>query len=66
MKEIESDKPPLSLCNIVTSRVHSSSNDRSIARRREMAFIQHLSSPDLRFRLRNDLVILAPDGLLSL
>ena len=61
MNEKEDSKPPPpknTIRNFVTSRVHSSSNNGSIARRREVAFLQHLSSPMLKSRLRNDLVIL--------
>ncbi len=64
-KEVESEKPPSNIRNSITDRILSSSNNGSIARRREVAFIQHLSSPNLSARFRNDLVVLASDGLLS-
>jgi len=57
----ETDKPPSlksSLRQPTSIRVRSGSSDRSITRRRKMAFIQHLSSPMLASRFRNDLVIL--------
>ena len=54
----ETDKPPPSICKSTSIRVHSSSNDRRFIRRREMAFIQHLPSPMLASRFRNDLVVL--------
>ncbi len=60
-KEVDGDKPPPSkntIRRITSVRVYSGSNDRSIARRREMALLQHLPSPMLTSRLRNDLVIL--------
>ena len=65
MENYEDEKPPPSICDIITSRILSSSNDRRIARRREVALLQRLSSPMLKSRIRNDMVILASDGLLS-
>ena len=62
MKMDETDKPPPtkdSICQSITSRVHSSSNDRSIIGRREVVLLQHLFNPHLASGLRNDLVILA-------
>ena len=56
--KVNDEKPPPSIRQPVTIGVCSSSNDRRIARRREVALLQHLSSPDLRFRLRHDLPIL--------
>ena len=53
------EKPPSSICDIIATRIHSSPSDRSDARRREVVLFQHLSSPMLVSRLRNDLVILA-------
>jgi hypothetical protein len=54
----ETDKPPSPIRNTITDRIlHRSHNGRS-PRRREMAFIQHLSLPQLSSRLRNDLVVL--------
>ena len=58
MDEKEAE-PPSIVCNFVTSRIHSGSRDRRDARRREVALLQHLSSPMLSSRLRNDLVVLA-------
>ena len=58
----KSEKPPSSICDIVATRVHSGSSNRSNARRREVDFLQHLSNPDLRFRLRNDSIILELNG----
>ena len=49
------DKPPSSkntICQSTSVRICSSPNDRSIARRREMALLQHLSSPQLASRFR--------------
>ena len=65
MNETEDKPPSLNICQPITTGVRSGSNDRSIARRREVALLQHLSSPDLRSRFRNDLAILASTGLLS-
>ena len=62
MSETEASKPPSTKAFIrqpTSVRIRSSSNDRSIARCREVALLRHLSCPDLRFRTRNDLVILA-------
>ncbi len=55
----ENEKPPPSICDFVATRVYSSPSDWSDARRREVALLQHLSSPDLRFRLRDDSIVLA-------
>ena len=55
---MDEDKPPSSLRFPTSVRIHSGSSDRSFARRREVALLQHLSSPMLVSRLRNDLVIL--------
>ena len=64
--EVNLDEEPPSSIRFPTSvRIHSSSSDWSIARRREMALLQHLPSPMLSSRLRNDLVILASNGLLT-
>ena len=52
------EEPPPSICDPVTARVRSSPHDRRIARRREVALLQHLPSPMLSSRFRNDLVIL--------
>ena len=58
--EVNLDEEPPSSIRFPTSvRIHSGSHDRSIARRREVALLQHLSSPNLASRLCNDLVILA-------
>jgi len=65
MNEMEDGKPPPtkdSLRNIAPARILSSPDNRSITRRREMAFIQHLSSPSLASRLRNDCYVLGADG----
>ena len=56
------DKPPSltnTICDFVTGRIYSGTGDRSAARRRKVAFIQHLFSPNLSSRLRNDSFILA-------
>ena len=53
------EKPPSSIRNPITDRILRRPHNRSIARRREMALLQRLSSPNLASRLRNDLVILA-------
>ena len=61
MKMDVEDKPPPTKNNIrqpSSIRVCSGLNDRRLARRREVALLQHLSSPLLTSRLRNDLVIL--------
>ena len=52
------DEPPSSIRRPVTDRIRSGSNDRRSLGRREVAFIQHLSSPMLASGFRNDLVIL--------
>ena len=68
MSDYNEDKPPPlkdTICQLVTTRVHSGSRNGGIVGRREVAFIRHISSPMLASRLRNDLVILASDGLLS-
>ncbi len=56
------EKPPPAdtLCKPITTRIHPSPSDRSSARRRKMALLQHLPSPQLASRLRIELVILAP------
>jgi len=54
----ETDKPPSPLRNTITDRIYRVPHNRRNVRRRKMAFIQHLSSPFLGSRLRNDLVIL--------
>ncbi len=61
MKEAEGEKPPPikdTICRVIAGRVYSGSDDRSIVRRREMALLQHLSSPFIGSRFRNDLVVL--------
>ena len=55
---MDEDKPPSSLRQSLTIRIHSGSRNRSNARRREVALLQHLPSPMLSSRFRNDLVIL--------
>ena len=52
------EEPPPSIRKPITIRVRSGSNDGRIARRREVALLQHLSNPCLASRFRNDLVIL--------
>ena len=62
MNEKESDKPPPTkdtICQPVTTRVHSGSRNGSVVGRREVAFIRHISSPMLASRLSNDLYVLA-------
>ena len=62
MSDYNEDKPPSVKDNIrqpTSIRICSSPDNRSIAGRREVAFIQHLSSPDLSARFRDNLVILA-------
>ena len=56
---MDEDKPPSNIRFPTSIRIRFGSNDRSIARRREVALLQHLSSPCLASRFRNDLVILA-------
>ena len=53
------DEPPSSLRKSITDRVYSGSHNGSVARRREVALLQHLSSPFIGSRFRNDLVVLA-------
>ena len=55
---MDEDKPPSSLRHTITDRIYHVSSVRRDARRREMAFIQHLPSPFIGSRFRNDLVIL--------
>ncbi len=55
---MDEDKPPSPIRKFIADRILRCPHNRGITRRREMAFIQHLSSPMLSSRLRNDLVIL--------
>ncbi len=52
------DEPPGSLRKFITDRVYSSFGDRRNVGCRKMVNIQHLPSPNLAFRLRNDSFIL--------
>ena len=53
------EPPPTTLCKPNSARVYPSPSNGGITRCREMAFIQHLSSPMLASRFRNDSFILA-------
>ncbi len=52
------EKPPSSICQPTSVGVRSSSRNGNDARRREVVLLQHLPSPMLASRLRNDLVVL--------
>lgn len=52
------DEPPSSICKSITDRICAGPNDGRSLGRREVALLQHLSSPDLSARFRNNLVIL--------
>lgn len=55
------EEPPLSkniIRQLATIRVRFGSNNRSVTGRTEMALLQHLPSPFIGSRIRNDSIIL--------
>ena len=54
------EKPP-SLCNPLTTGIHTDTHNGGTFGRKIMGALYRLSSPDLRFRFRNDLYLLALD-----
>jgi len=61
----KNDKPPPVknyLCHAAPDGICSCSSDGRIARRRKVDSLYRLSGPDLRFRLRDDVPLLALNG----
>jgi hypothetical protein len=57
-REVTDGKPPPTICDITTNRVHTSAGDRRVAWCAQLVDVYYIPCPDLRFRMRNDMVIL--------